>query len=116
VQDRASPEFLARGLAGFKRRPEVTLNVALKRNDRGMLARYNRHAIEQFYERVYGSLKDAQCCHGEGFAACGLRRYPTVWREFLATAPIAETLTGVSAGWRSYCSADLQVHERRIAP
>jgi hypothetical protein len=58
VQDRASPEFLARALASFEKRPEVTVNVTMTRNDMAMLARYNRRVIEQCYERVYCSAKD----------------------------------------------------------
>lgn len=58
MQGRASPEFLAHALASFEKRPEVTLKVTLTRNDRAMLARYNRRVIEQCYERVYCSAKD----------------------------------------------------------
>jgi hypothetical protein len=58
MQGRASPDFLAHSLACFERRPEVTLNVTLKRNDKAMLARYNRRVIEQCHERVYCSVKE----------------------------------------------------------
>ncbi len=54
MQGRASPN----ALASFEKRPEATLNVTLTRNDRAMLARYNRRVIEQCYERVYCSAKD----------------------------------------------------------
>lgn len=58
VQGRASPDFLAHALSCFERRPEVSVNVSLNRNDKAMLARFNRRVIEQCHERVYCSVKD----------------------------------------------------------
>jgi hypothetical protein len=57
VQGRASPEFVANALAAWKRRPQASVNVTMTRNNRDMLARYNRRVIEQCHERVYCSAK-----------------------------------------------------------
>jgi hypothetical protein len=57
VQGRASPEFLAHVLASWERRPQVQLDVTHIRNDRALLACYNRHVVEQCHERVYCSAK-----------------------------------------------------------
>jgi hypothetical protein len=54
---RAAPEFVANALAAWKRRPQATINVTMTRNNRDMLARYNRRVIEQCHERVYCSAK-----------------------------------------------------------
>jgi hypothetical protein len=45
-------------LASFERRSEVGPKVRLFRNNRAMLARYNRRVIDQCYEHVYCSAKD----------------------------------------------------------
>ena len=58
LQGRASPEFLAMALSGWKQRPQASINVTVLRNHRDMLARYNSRVIEQCYERVYCSAKD----------------------------------------------------------
>jgi hypothetical protein len=57
VQGRASPGFVANALDAWKQRPQATINVTMTRNNRDMLARYNRRVIEQCYERVYCSAK-----------------------------------------------------------
>jgi hypothetical protein len=57
VEGRASPEFVAAAVADWQRRPNVTINVTMVRNNRDMLVRYNRRAVEQCYERVYCSAK-----------------------------------------------------------
>jgi len=57
VQGRASPEFVANALAAWKQRLQATINVTMTRNNRDMLARYNRRVIEQCYKRVYCSAK-----------------------------------------------------------
>ena len=58
VQGKASPEFIARVIASWERLPEKQINVTFLRNNLDMLARYNRHVIEQCYKRVYCSVKD----------------------------------------------------------
>ncbi len=67
VQGRASPEFVANALAAWKQRLQATINVTMTRNNRDMLARYNRRVIEQCYKRVYCS---ARSCP-RGFASAG---------------------------------------------
>lgn len=63
VEGRASPEFLSYALSNWKRRPQATINVTMTRNNRDMLARYNRRVIEQCYERVYCSAKTGIVLH-----------------------------------------------------
>jgi len=58
VQGRASPDFVANALDAWKQRPQATINVTMTRNNRDMLARYNRRVVEQCYERVYCSAKN----------------------------------------------------------
>ncbi len=58
LQGKASPEFLAHALALHERLPEKEIKVTFLRNNLDMLARYNRRAVEQCYERVYCSVKD----------------------------------------------------------
>jgi hypothetical protein len=52
VEGRASPAFVAHALAAWRQRPQTTINVTVTRNDRRMLARYNRRVVEQARERV----------------------------------------------------------------
>jgi hypothetical protein len=54
IQESASRELLA----VWKQRPHVTINVTTARNNREMLARYNRRVIEQSFERVYCAAKE----------------------------------------------------------
>jgi hypothetical protein len=58
VQGKASPEFIAQAIARSEGLPEKQINVTFLRNNRVMLARYNRRVIEQCYKRVYCSVKD----------------------------------------------------------
>jgi len=58
VQGKASPEFIAQAIATWERLPEKQIHVTFLRNNLDMLARYNRRAIEQCYQRVYCSVKD----------------------------------------------------------
>ena len=58
LQGKASPEFLAHALALHERLPEKEIKVTFLRNNLDMLARYNRRAVEQCYERVFCSVKD----------------------------------------------------------
>jgi hypothetical protein len=53
VEGRAAPAFVANALAAWRQRPQATINVTVTKNDRPMLARYNRRVIEQARERVY---------------------------------------------------------------
>ncbi|PKM44044.1 MAG: hypothetical protein CVV05_13085 [Gammaproteobacteria bacterium HGW-Gammaproteobacteria-1] len=57
VQGRAAPEFLERTLAAWIQRPQLSINVTMMKNNRDMLARYNRRVIEQCRERVYCAAK-----------------------------------------------------------
>ena len=52
VQGKASPEFIAQAIATWERLPEKQIHVTFLRNNLDMLARYNRRAIEQCYQRV----------------------------------------------------------------
>jgi hypothetical protein len=58
VEGRASPEFVARALADRERLGQKQIHVTFRRNDLGMLARFNRRAVEQCYRRVYCSAKE----------------------------------------------------------
>jgi hypothetical protein len=58
VQGKASPELIAQAIATWERLPEKQIHVTFLRNNLDMLARYNRRAIEQCYQRVYCSVKD----------------------------------------------------------
>lgn len=58
VEGRASPEFIARALADRERLGQKQIHVTFRRNDLGMLARFNRRAVEQCYRRVYCSAKE----------------------------------------------------------
>jgi hypothetical protein len=58
VEGRASPEFIARALADRERLRQKQIHVTFRRNDLGMLARFNRRAVEQCYRRVYCSAKE----------------------------------------------------------
>jgi hypothetical protein len=58
LRDKGPPAFVAQALASFERLPENQINVTFLRNNRQMLARFNRRAIEQCYKRVYCSAKD----------------------------------------------------------
>jgi hypothetical protein len=53
VEGRAAPAFVANALAAWRERPQATINVTVTKNNRPMLARYNRRVIEQARERVY---------------------------------------------------------------
>lgn len=53
VEGRAAPAFVANALAAWQQRPQATINVTVTKNNRAMLARYNRRVIEQARERVY---------------------------------------------------------------
>lgn len=53
VEGRAAPAFVANALAAWRQRPQATINVTVTKNNRPMLARYNRRVIEQARERVY---------------------------------------------------------------
>ena len=53
VEGRASPAFVANALAAWRQRPQATINVSVTKNNRPMLARYNRRVVEQARERVY---------------------------------------------------------------
>lgn len=53
VEGRASPAFVANALAAWRQRPQATINVTVTKNNRPMLARYNRRVVEQARERVY---------------------------------------------------------------
>lgn len=53
VEGRAAPAFVANALAAWRQRPQATINVTVTKNNRAMLARYNRRVIEQARERVY---------------------------------------------------------------
>jgi hypothetical protein len=53
VEGRAAPAFVANALAAWRQRPQATSNVTVTKNNRPMLARYNRRVIEQARERVY---------------------------------------------------------------
>jgi hypothetical protein len=58
LQGKASPQFIAQAIANWERLPEKRINVTFLRNDLDLLARFNRRAIEQCYQRVYCSVKD----------------------------------------------------------
>jgi hypothetical protein len=58
VEGRASPEFIARALADRERLGQKQIHVTFRRNDLGMLARFNRRTVEQCYRRVYCSAKE----------------------------------------------------------
>ncbi|TWB10585.1 hypothetical protein FBZ99_11173 [Rhizobium sp. ERR 1071] len=53
VEGRAAPAFGASALAAWRQRSQATINVTVTKNNRPMLARYNRQIIEQARERVY---------------------------------------------------------------
>ncbi|WP_197412559.1 hypothetical protein [Novosphingobium sp. Fuku2-ISO-50] len=53
VEGRAAPAFVAFALNNWRQRPQATINVTVTKNNRPMLARYNRRVIEQARERVY---------------------------------------------------------------
>lgn len=57
IERRASSAFLAKALAAWRQRPQAIINVTVTKNDRRMLARYNRRVIEQACERVYCAKK-----------------------------------------------------------
>ena len=48
----------ARALADRERLGQKQIHVTFRRNDLGMLARFNRRAVEQCYRRVYCSAKE----------------------------------------------------------
>ncbi|MGJ4963344.1 hypothetical protein ACQR2C_14270 [Bradyrhizobium sp. HKCCYLRH3061] len=58
VEGKGSPEFIARALADRERLGQKQIHVTFRRNDLGMLARFNRRAVEQCYRRVYCSAKE----------------------------------------------------------
>lgn len=58
LQGKAPPEFIARALADRERLGQKLIEVTFRRNDLGMLARFNRRVIEQCYESVCCSKKD----------------------------------------------------------
>lgn len=53
VEVRAAPAFVATALANWRQRPQATINVTVTKNNRSMLARYNRRVFEQARKRVY---------------------------------------------------------------
>ena len=57
VQGRGSPAFIESALATWRQRPQATVNVTMTRNNREMLARYNRRVVEQCRDRVYCAAK-----------------------------------------------------------
>lgn len=57
MKGRASPEFLDVVLKNWRQRPVTTINVTVKKNERDLLASYNRHVIEWSRERVYCASK-----------------------------------------------------------
>lgn len=57
LQGQAAPEFIAQTLTSMERR-EQPVNVRFLRNDRDMLVRYNRRAVDQCYRSVFCSVKD----------------------------------------------------------
>lgn len=57
VAGRAAPTFVAYALSNWRQRPQATINVTVTKNNRQMLARYNRRVIEQARERVYCAKK-----------------------------------------------------------
>ena len=59
LRDKASPEFLVNALTARENLPQAQITVTHVRNNLDMLARYNRRVVEQCYERVYCSVKDA---------------------------------------------------------
>ena len=59
LRDKASPEFLVNALTTRENLPQAQITVTHVRNNLDMLARYNRRVVEQCYERVYCSVKDA---------------------------------------------------------
>lgn len=58
LRGKADPDFIARAIANWERRPENQINVTFLRNNLAMLASYNRRVVEQCYKRVYCSAKD----------------------------------------------------------
>ena len=57
VEGRAAPAFVAHAFAAWRQRPQATINVTVTKNNRPMLARYNRRVVEQARERVYCAAK-----------------------------------------------------------
>lgn len=53
IEGRVAPAFVANALTAWRQRPQATINVTVTKNNRPMLARYNRRIIEQARERVY---------------------------------------------------------------
>ena len=49
VEGRAAPAFVAFALNNWRQRPQATINVTVTKNNRPMLARYNRRVIERVY-------------------------------------------------------------------
>jgi hypothetical protein len=58
LKGKAPPEYLTHVLALHEGLPEKQVNVTFLRNNLDMLARFNRRAVEQCYQRVYCSVKD----------------------------------------------------------
>jgi hypothetical protein len=69
VQGEGAPEFITQTVAAWERRPNKELNVTFVRNNVEMLARFNRRAVEQCYERVYCSVKDGIVLTAPSFEA-----------------------------------------------
>lgn len=57
AKGRAPSAFVADALAAWRQRLQATINVTVTKNDRQMLARYNRRVVEQAHERVYCAAK-----------------------------------------------------------
>lgn len=53
IEGLAAPAFVTNALASWRQRSQATINVTVTKNNRPMLARYNRRVIEQACERVY---------------------------------------------------------------
>jgi hypothetical protein len=67
VQGKASPEFIERTAASGERLSEKRIHVGFESNNLDMLARYNRHVVEQCHKRVFCSVKTDLVLSEPGF-------------------------------------------------
>lgn len=58
LESSVAPAVLTNALSAWRKRPQATVSLTVTRNNREMLASYNRRVIEQARERVFCAKKD----------------------------------------------------------